>query len=293
MKLTNVINKVLDIVASSYFLFTWKRIYVSFAIPRFKRDNHNWGDDVNFVIVEKLSGKKVIPYKFSLFKKTNYLVIGSVIQWYSNSRSIIWGAGFLYETNNIKKPKKVLAVRGPLTRQCLLNNGINCPEIYGDPALLFPRIYQPAIKNKFDLGIIQHYSENRSIQLPLHISSDRIKYINIANYGRWEDFIDRIVSCKAVISSSLHGLIVSEAYEIPNIWTVFTDSEISADKKFKYIDFYMSVNKNINSPFVYNSIVANKNLVQFVQDNWQKPEINLDILINSCPFKFKDILLKS
>lgn len=56
----------------------------------------------------------------------------------------------------------VRAVRGPLTREFLLKKGIACPEIYGDPTLLFP-LYFPefkkAAKSSRDYSIVPHFSD--------------------------------------------------------------------------------------------------------------------------------------
>ncbi len=65
------------------------------------------------------------------------------------------------------------AVRGPLTRQFLMDMGIDCPKIYGDPALLLPKLF-PEFKK----------SENPTkeyIIIPHH--SDEHLFINHPKYG--------------------------------------------------------------------------------------------------------------
>lgn len=87
-------------------------IFLSYAIPPGHTYNYNWGDDINKALVELISGKKVIPYHCSLFPKTNYICIGSILQWYTNKKSIVWGAG-LRESKKITPPqKKFLQLEG-------------------------------------------------------------------------------------------------------------------------------------------------------------------------------------
>lgn len=164
MKWINVKNKILDKLNILTFLpellNNKPKIWIYYALPRWEKNNYNWGDDINSILVKAISNKVVIPYQVSWFQHTHYLCIGSVIQWYSNKNAIIWGSGLLYSTDKIHRPKKVLAVRGPLTRECLLKCGIECPPIYGDPALLFPRFYLPQIEKKHKYGIILHFSES-------------------------------------------------------------------------------------------------------------------------------------
>jgi pyruvyltransferase len=291
MKFVNIKNIIFDKFAGLYFipyLFSLRgHAYVSFAIPRYKKGNYNWGDDVNFFLGEKLTGKKIIPYRYSFFKHRNYLMIGSVIQWYCNSKSIIWGAGLLHKVDSIKeKPEKVLAVRGPLTRDSLLKCGVDCPEVYGDPALLFPLFYKPDIEKKYKIGIIFHFSEVDKVNIPTPKNTDKkhILFININKYGAWNNFIDQILSCETILSSSLHGIIISEAYNIPNLWTVFSLYSAS-QSTFKYQDFYLSINKNIDQPYTYENLLLIDDLISFILKNYSLPSINIKQLIDSCPFQ--------
>ena len=54
----------------------------------------------------------------------------------------------------IGKPQKIYSVRGPKTREILLENHIDCPPNYGDPALLLPMFYHPSISKKYEFGFI-------------------------------------------------------------------------------------------------------------------------------------------
>jgi pyruvyltransferase len=79
---------------------------------------NNFGDALTPYLIEKISGKKaILCNEFCL--KDYYLVTGSVMK-YASRNSIVWGAGIINRNEKIKKPKKILAVRGPITRQRLL-----------------------------------------------------------------------------------------------------------------------------------------------------------------------------
>ncbi|MBO6272269.1 hypothetical protein J6O48_05745 [bacterium] len=54
--------------------------------------------------------------------KENYLTIGSIISdTFVDNKTIIWGSGIISENRGFtKKPYKILAVRGPKTRNVLL-----------------------------------------------------------------------------------------------------------------------------------------------------------------------------
>lgn len=259
-----------------------KKVWVSYALPRWRKSNYNWGDDVNSILINMISSKVVIPYQYSWLKRTHYLCIGSIIQWYSDKSAVIWGSGLLYPVDSLKSPKQVLAVRGPLTRDCLIKCGISCPPVYGDPALLFPRYYNPEIKKTYKFGVICHISELNDLKKNIYLKENCL-FINIKEYGNWTCFIDQILSCEMILSSSLHGVIVSDAYLIPNLWCQFTNY-VAENSGFKFKDYYLSVKKNIDKPFLLKTIADYNKLELLVKERWSKPVIDLDHLLEVCPF---------
>ena len=252
----------------------------------YKIKPYNWGDYINLVLAELISGKKALPYLFTNSESTISMV-GSILPWAIDSNTIVWGSGCLNSNDplwkTVSKPKKVLAVRGPLTRKVLLDNGIDCPEVYGDPALLFPRYYNPVIEKKYRYGIILHVSTSLSDSLKAKLIStygDNILFINPKKFRKWQNVIDDILSCENIISSSLHGIIIADAYKIPNVWVSLTNSE-HPDNNFKFKDYFLSVGKNIEEPIeVFNKCGADN-----ILKNFTPPTINLDKLLNTCPLK--------
>ncbi len=119
----------------------------------------NWGDKLNPYLVRRLSRKKVVhESRASDPGGPCYFVIGSGLAGAGDK--IVWGSGFIAaDQPSIGRPRRVCAVRGPLSRARLLEQDIDCPEIYGDPALLMPLFYAPQIEPTHDLGIIQHFRE--------------------------------------------------------------------------------------------------------------------------------------
>lgn len=109
--------------------------------------HENWGDDLNYYFL-----REIVTHPLVLLNRTslafrlglkNYLVIGSTIDMLCKPNTEIWGAGIIDGKIPLKiKPRKVYAVRGPLTRKKLMAEGVCCPAIYGDPALLLTYIHK-------------------------------------------------------------------------------------------------------------------------------------------------------
>lgn len=253
--------------------------------------HRNWGDELNVYLLERLTGRKVLVANASLthyiFPIRRYICIGSILGWYETDKAEIWGAGIMSEDFMLRNPAaKIHLVRGKYTRDVLVSNGIECPECYGDPALLLSRLYQPDVQKKYRLGIIPHSEDENLPYLQDYIARHNdVCLISMASYDKWTDVIDKMNSCSFIVSSSLHGLIVSDSYGIPNFWITFTEN-IERKRDFKYRDYFSSVNRNESVTPI--RILDEQDLDEIYdmryEDICEKAEIDFDGILNSCPF---------
>lgn len=136
------------------------------------------------------------------------------------------------------KDAKFHAVRGPITRDRVLELGGQCDEVYGDPALLLPRFYLPSTNAKsYRVGIIPHYVDYDLVNAWFGNDPD-IKVINLLN-SNIESVIDDITQCENVVSSSLHGIIAAQVYGVNAHWVKFSDKLKGDGTKFQ--DYFASV----------------------------------------------------
>jgi pyruvyltransferase len=214
----------------------------------------NWGDILSQYLLEHYSGKKLNKNDVFYFDDASYMLdkngkivgIGSSMK-YVRPDDYVWGTGCIDEHHVGNKPKKVYSVRGPLTRDILLKRGWNVPEVYGDPALLFPQIYNPTIDKKYKIGLIPHCVDFFSLdglKAINHMEDMGIKIINVT--AGINEFIDQLKECELIISSSLHGLIAADAYGIPNYRVKLSSLIHGGD--FKYKDHYASVKREHYEP---------------------------------------------
>lgn len=241
----------------------------------------NWGDALNPVLISLISKKKTIldRYIINYRYKPIYMVCGSILQYCDKSVIEVWGPGFYLPTDKIGiKPKKVHAVRGPLTRNLLLKQGIECPEVYGDPALLYKNFYNPKIIKKYKLGIIPHFGDFNSPLVNQFKSYPEILLIDIC--GGINQVVDAICSCKYIASSSLHGLIIADMYGIPSRWIKFSDRKIGSD--FKFGDYFLATKKENINPFILTNTIEIEDIIESMYP--PRLEIDLDTLLEACPF---------
>ena len=251
----------------------------------------NWGDDINYWFLNEICNDKIVSYDWSIltrvFRRSYVMGIGSILTMFDIENSIVWGSGILLPNKPfVGRPKEVKAVRGPLTRQKLIDAGINCPEVYGDPALLLPLFYTPSVKKVYKLGIIQQHASIGNPLLDGVRNDEDVLIINIGKYNHWLDIIDQVCMCETIISSSLHGLIISEAYKVPNVWTFIKGD--NPESFFKYHDFFMALGAD-REPFIVNEILKREDISLKMKD-WKPSNFDAKKLLDSCPLRLKSFI---
>lgn len=195
-------------------------------------DKYNVGDTLSQPILEHFLGPiRQVGGSF----RPKLVAIGSVMSKVMEG-DIVWGTGCMHEKPVMRKAK-FLAVRGPLTRALI--RGSEVPEVYGDPALLLPLIYKPDIQKTKKIGYIPHYVDKPSF----HPN----KIIDVAL--PWKQFVDRVLECEYIISSSLHGLIIAEAYGIPAEWAEYSNKVIG--NGFKFRDYLAGTGRQPQKPGLF------------------------------------------
>jgi hypothetical protein len=194
----------------------------------------NFGDVLSPYLIEKLTN---IPPKF-VGRAEGLLAIGSIIKWASDN-SHVWGSGTSSKDIPLPKGAKYHAVRGPYTRNEVLKNGGECPEVYGDPAWLLPAVVEKSTCDG-STGLVLHYiHEDGDIKVESGIKRIPIKRVGIQEI---EDFLIEFTSCKRIISTSLHGVIIANAYGIPVIWaTVSNSASAIHGDGIKFKDYFLSI----------------------------------------------------
>lgn len=215
-------------------------------VPVFYCDGKpNFGDFVGPYLISKITGKPVLNINNSQYP--GIMSVGSIIQMLDRKDIVIWGSGLMYKLTDeyIKVFKKynpeILSVRGRETATFLSDAGINVPDqsVYGDPALILPLFYKPSINGPKKIGICPHYIHKAHFLKNIS-DKDQLKIIDVQQDV--ESVVDSINSSTVCISTSLHGLIIAQAYGIPWVWLEIYDNNLAGDD-FKFKDFFSTLDE--------------------------------------------------
>lgn len=202
-----------------------------FKHPKPFPDKFNFGDKLSQLLVEKVTDLKV---EHSSPKNAHLFAVGSIMASVPRAeKAAVWGTGIMFEEHSWKNLKNVdiLALRGKLTAERM---GVDTDIPLGDPALLVSRYYKKAWRKKYKLGVIPHYVD-KDHELA-EFAKNRKDVLLIDVFDTPENVCRQVSSCRAVVSSSLHGIIVAHSYGVQAAWVELSDKV--AGSGFKFRDYY-------------------------------------------------------
>lgn len=156
--------------------------------------------------------------------------VGSILEHLpTDFAGVVWGSGLIDDRPRPLPNATVVAVRGALTREHL---GAPSTTVLGDPGLLTARLV-PRPRTRWRLGLIPHghHRHHPTFTATARASPEHVRIINVSNRP-WRTARE-IASCAAIITTSLHGLVVADAYGIPAAWTVLEPALSGGDFKFR------------------------------------------------------------
>ena len=213
---------------------------LSYASSIPERPWANFGDSLNPILMHLLTGLKINHVNFN--ENVHRLsAIGTILQNFSKGHLDVWGTGLdVTKTSVIPSLKyfdplktdityKIHAVRGAVTDTVLNSFGIKTNGVYGDPAILLKKILHSYIGSEKNgkVGVVCHLSELESYDdsaiakkdiIRYQFESDEIKLISTIVKPDFISILEKIkeiASCSYILSTSLHGLIIADIFDIP------------------------------------------------------------------------------
>lgn len=196
-------------------------------------DIPNAGDLLTPPLLQRWAG---IETEWAPIEQAEVIAVGSILEHVPEGwRGAILGAGRLLEDSELHLDRaKVFAVRGPLSAK-----GIKGDFAIGDAGLLADEMW-PAETKKYDLGIVPHWSD-----VELAHKWPFVKY-NPVIISPWKDpewFVRTIGECRKIVTSSLHGIIIADAFGIPRRMEIAPKFKYDPHEgnMFKFKDYCASV----------------------------------------------------
>jgi len=279
--------KQLDIVkVASSFLYYKSNKYNDKSLPEINLawwhlpEPGNYGDWLSPYIINKLTSCKInfVNPQSKNIAESHYFSIGSIGK-FTKRNSIVLGTGISAMDAELHIDASYKMVRGLYTRKRVLELGGTCPEIYGDPAIVLPRIYTPVIdKNNVKKGkklLVRHFT---NLDIPLQLPKNMEEGSIFASHPKEiESFIDKLHEYDAVITSAMHCYITCQAHSIPCALVSFEGNKDSVHGDgIKYRDYLSGVGLVERDPieiplnlteYDFDSIISKEYISDKVMDN--------------------------
>lgn len=214
----------------------------------------NFGDELGPAIVTRCLEREGIPerglrrcinQRHIVRRKRKLLSVGSILQL-ARGGDIVWGSGVNGHASPLHYDFRGIdfrAVRGPLTREMVLNNGGQCPEVFGDPALLVPKLFPelPTRSNGDAPGplvfVANLYDEVLPSRSPASTQGHAIE--TVPTQLPWQQIAEKIIAAPFVVSSSLHGIILADAFGVP-----CRPYQSLFEPLFKFEDYFLATGRS-------------------------------------------------
>ncbi|MGP5726945.1 polysaccharide pyruvyl transferase family protein, partial [Arthrobacter rhombi] len=250
----------------------------------------NFGDAIGPWLVERLTGSTPVNSRRVKHEGRSLMTVGSIIGHLDRDHVDIWGTGLMGPLADARLKRlasyedvKVRAVRGHKTAYDLRKQlGWHVPDIYGDPGLLLPRFYKPrkSAPASDAVAVVPHYAHAK--YFPPATNENTTHIVDVAQ--GLEKVIDEISSAHSCISTSLHGIIIAQAYGVPWIWLRIEDHQLGGDQ-YKFDDFLSTLAPGpVPRLDVVKDQVSKLNFKQLAENAFL-PELNtsLDDLLGAFP----------
>lgn len=201
-----------------------------------RRRVNNFGDVLGPVLVRKMCQGLDLREPV---EARRLLSVGSIMKL-SRPGDVVWGTGVNGKSRDLGGGSEldIRAVRGPRSRALLLEGGATVPKVYGDPALLWPALW-----SRRSYGIESEVG--RAVFVPNFHDLGKIasEVEVISPIGEPHSVIRKLLAADFVCASSLHAVILAEAFGIPARLVVPGEEPL-----FKYADYYEATGRTNFKP---------------------------------------------
>lgn len=241
----------------------------------------NLGDELSRLILERIFELNV---QFSTLHAADMLSVGSVLGMALDHPAVsdrtkplhVVGSGAMHQLERGELPDclRFHSVRGAITRSALGAKDTDAVTL-GDPGLLCADLFEPEYRKNGTIGVILHHSRLHDTALRAKFNHLPIEFLDIRT-DDYDAFTQQMANCSVILSESLHGLILADAYSIPNAWLSF--GRLHSGGNFKFFDYFSTVDRSCL--LKVSGVPANVNQVwqaSFVSDRKRIGALKMDI----------------
>ena len=255
---------------------------------------YNAGDFFAFFIAPIISGRAASFRSEDKGNRNSISVVGSILGW---GIRYMWAPGLMYENkqtldlNGKSTTEVVFATRGPRSFEdfsATAAKGSLLYKVYGDSASLLSWYYQPHDQTKkYPLCVLPHHTDwDHKAPFLTRMNEwwdgPEPKRINIMQ--PLFKIADEIVRCEFILSSSLHGIIFSDSYGVPNAHMKYKN--LVFGEHYKFNDYYDSVGRVHDwLDMEDESLWKSGKVREFIKKQKEEYDISMDLypLWESCP----------